>query len=106
MTVNQIKTIKQPAPDELKNDNKTVVHLKFYTNNNNISNKLHVISRKSEQKHPDGMYILETNYWYGTWHEHDYQYKTHTLYLEDDREKVYTSKKAAITYFKKPQNTI
>lgn len=106
MTVNQIKTIKQPAPDELKNDNKTVVHLKFYTNNNNNSNKIHVISRTSEQKHPDGMYILETNYWYGTWHEHDYQYKTHTLYLEDDREKVYTSKKAAITYFKKPQNTI
>lgn len=50
------------------------------------------------------MYILETNYWYGTWHEHDYQYKAHTLYLEDDR--WYTSKKAAITYFKKPQNTI
>lgn len=55
MTVNQIKMIKQPAPDELKNDNKTVVHLKFYTNNNNKSNKLHVISRKHEQKHPDGM---------------------------------------------------
>lgn len=105
MTVNQIKMIKQPAPDELKNDNKTVVHLKFYTNNNNKSNKLHVISRKHEQKHPDGMYILETNYWYGTWHEHDYQYKTHTV-LGRWQKKMYTSKKAAITYFKKPQNTI
>lgn len=106
MTVNQIKRIKQPAPDELKNDNKTVVHLKFYTNNNNNSNKLHVIRRKSEQKHSDGMYIIETKYWYVTWHEYVHQYKTHTLYLEDVREKVYTSKKAAITYFKKPQNTI
>lgn len=100
MTVNQIKMIKQPAPDELKNDNKTVVHLKFYTNNNNNSNKLHVISRKSEQKHPDGMYILETNYWYGTWHEHNYQYKTHTLYLEDVREKCIHLKKQPLPILK------
>lgn len=36
-----------------------------------------------------------------------HQYKTHTRYLENDREKMYTSKKAiTVPILKKMQNTI